>query len=86
MITKIKNYIKSLLSDSTGSPSSRLHLGWLLSISSIALAFAYIFSSGNKDVYKIIELFLIIAGGCFGVSVFGELKNQTQIKEDKENA
>ncbi|MGB2578158.1 amino acid permease [Elusimicrobium simillimum] len=74
MLQTAKNYIKRLLSDSTGAPSSRLHLGWLLSVSAIALAFAYIFSSSNKDVYSIIELFLIIAGGCFGVSVFGELK------------
>lgn len=72
-MTKPNGYIKKLLSDTAGLPSTRLHMAWLLTGTAIGLAFLQIFFM--KNCYEIIQLFLLTGVASAGVSVLGEIKN-----------
>lgn len=75
-MTKIKQYLKALLSDTTGAPSTRLHMAWALTGASVGMAFLQIFFA--KNCFEIIQLFLLTGLACAGVSVIGEIKNAKQ--------
>jgi hypothetical protein len=70
---KIKNYLKELLSDSTGAPSCRLWFGWFCAIAAFLITAYGIYRNVNVMAY--LTAFLTCAAGCFGVSVFGEIKS-----------
>jgi hypothetical protein len=81
MFKAIKNYLKELLSDSTGAPSCRLVFGWFCAGAAFVLTTYGIYR--NVDVFAYLTTFLTCAAGCFGVSVFGEIKSLSAKDESK---
>ncbi len=76
----MKDFFQDLLTDSSGDYSSRLVSGWIAFITMLVIIIVGVCI--GKDVGEVVTPLFVYIGGCFGLSVFGELrrdKNSSKI-------